>query len=262
MASTKPTILLVPGSFCPSALFFDPVANQLRKAGYSVIPIELLTVGPPSTAKPATMEDDAARIHGIVEWLLDNGKDVLIAMNSYGGIPTTQACQGLSKKERDAGGKIGGQIIGLVYMSALLVQNNENLAESLGTGAGLPDYVKINVRCGLSNRPWIFFFLPLLRDFRLKANLDIGRLHDPRAGRQRQSDIQRPTCGRWPGVGGENARSRHGILHGQADQHESPPHPDHFCFVHQRSGPPAVTPTKDDRGRGEGQREQGHRDRA
>ena len=90
------------------------------------------------------MEDDAARIHGIAEKLLDNGKDVVFAMNSYGGIPTTQACHGLSRKEREAAGKPGA-VVGLVYLSALLVQEGQSLAESLSSGNGLPDYLQVDV---------------------------------------------------------------------------------------------------------------------
>ena len=140
----KPTILLIPGSFCPSALFYDPVVDRLFAAGYDAIPIELLTCTAPSTAKAATMEDDAARIHGVAEKLLDLGKDVVIVMNSYGGLPGTQACEGLSKKEREAAGKPGA-VTGLVYLTALLVQDGESLGESMAGDAGLPEYLKVDV---------------------------------------------------------------------------------------------------------------------
>src|SRR4051812_40303389 len=114
-ATIKPTILLVPSSFASSALAYDKVAVELRSHGYHVICIELRTVGPPSTGPAATMEDDAAYIHGIAEKLCDEGKDVVIGMSSYGGVPGTEACKSLVKKERKAEGKKGG-VVALVYL--------------------------------------------------------------------------------------------------------------------------------------------------
>ena len=120
----KPTIVLVPGSFCSAALLWDQVVDKLHDAGYTTIAVELQTVGPVSTAPAKTLADDAAHIHGVVEALANEGKDVILAMASYGGIPGTQAVKNLIRKERQSQGKEGG-IVGLVYLSALLINEGE-----------------------------------------------------------------------------------------------------------------------------------------
>lgn len=129
MTTTKPTIVLIPGSFCSAALLWDPVIDGLHDAGYEALSVELKTVGPPSTSPAKTMADDAAHVHGIVEALANDGIEVLIVMSSYGGIPGTQAVQGLHLTERQNSGKPGG-VMGLVYVSALLVNTGESSEDS------------------------------------------------------------------------------------------------------------------------------------
>lgn len=129
MASTKPTIILIPGSFCSGALQWDPVIDKLHEAGYDAQSLELQTVSPPSTAPPKTMLDDAAHIHGVIEALADNGKDVVVVMSSYGGIPATQAVKGLTQKERQEQGKKGG-VRRLVYVSSLLINEGQSSFDS------------------------------------------------------------------------------------------------------------------------------------
>jgi len=125
----KPTIVLIPGSFCSSALLWDAVIDELNGAGYETLAVELQTVGPPSTNPAKTMADDAAHIHGIIEALANDGKDVMVAMSSFGGIPGTQAVKNLTRRERQEVGKTGG-VTGLVYASALLVNEGESSEDS------------------------------------------------------------------------------------------------------------------------------------
>ena len=146
MASTKPTIVLVPGSFCSSALVWDAVIDRLHNAGYDTLAVELQTVSHPSTAPAKTMADDAAHIHGIVEALANDGKEVLVVMHSYGGIPGTQAMKNLTRKEREEQGKEGG-ITGLVYISSLLVNEGESSDDSFAAFATAPrEFFRISVR--------------------------------------------------------------------------------------------------------------------
>lgn len=147
-----PTILLIPSSFCPSALLWDKTINHLHRAGYATLAIELPSVGPPSTAPGKTMLDDAAHIHGIVQQLADGGgKEVVLVMHSYGGVLGTQAVDGLSVKERSERGAKGG-VIGLVYVNAILINAGENLMESLApfSGGGPPEFFRFEVWHGPS----------------------------------------------------------------------------------------------------------------
>ena len=106
------------------------------------------------------MADDAAHIHGIIEALVDDDKDVLVAMHSYGGIPGTQAVRGLTREERkkqQQGRKEGGGVMGLVYVSSLLVNAGESSEDSFaGVGGEPPDIFGVSVRLPahlLSNLP-------------------------------------------------------------------------------------------------------------
>lgn len=148
MAPTKPTIVLIPGSFCSAALLWDAVINQLHNAGYDTLAVELQTVSPPSTAPAKTMADDAAHIHGIAESLANDGKEVLVVMSSYGGIPGTQAVKGLTQKERRKQGGKGesGGVTGLVYVSALLINEGESSNKSFAAaGATALEFSKVSV---------------------------------------------------------------------------------------------------------------------
>jgi len=86
MSSNKPAILLVPGPFSPSS-FYDVVVSKLQSHGFEAIGVDLVTVGKPSNEPAKTMEDDAAHIHEVATRYIDKGKDVIVVMNSYAGIP-------------------------------------------------------------------------------------------------------------------------------------------------------------------------------
>ena len=151
MAFTRPTIVLIPGSFCSAALLWDAVVDKLHNVGYDTLAIELQTVSPPSTAPAKTMADDAAHIHGIVEALANDGKEVLVVMSSYGGIPGTQAVKNLTQKERQEQGK-GGGVTGLVYVSSLLVNEGESSEESFAAFATPREFFRVSVRLSLVER--------------------------------------------------------------------------------------------------------------
>ena len=144
MTSKKPTIVLVPSSFFPSALVWHETIDILHKAGYDAIAVELPSIGPPSTAPAKTMLDDAAQIHGIVEHLANNGKDVVLVTHSYGGVPGTQSVNGVSRKERSEQGKEGG-VSAVVYITGFLVNEGQNVVDSITPFSKLPDFFRFSV---------------------------------------------------------------------------------------------------------------------
>jgi pimeloyl-ACP methyl ester carboxylesterase len=146
MASATPTIVLVPSSFCPSALLWNKTIDNLREAGYDTVAIELPSVGPPSTAPAKTMLEDAAHIHGTLEYLANEGSDILLVMYSYGSIPGLQALETLTAKERAAQGKEGG-VIGLVHITGLLLEHGKSLGETFASlGISPPGFFRPVVR--------------------------------------------------------------------------------------------------------------------
>ncbi|KAF8846945.1 hypothetical protein BDZ45DRAFT_608176, partial [Acephala macrosclerotiorum] len=88
---------------------------------------------------PATFEEDIFFIASTIRKLSDDGKDVVLTMNSYGGFPGTEASKGLSKNEREAKGLKGG-IIALVYLASFLPAVGLSLRASMGEN--LPDSIK------------------------------------------------------------------------------------------------------------------------
>ena len=136
----KPTIVMVPGSFS-SPQFYDTFVSHLSGHNYEVQVVSLPSVG----GQIATnMTDDATAIQAVTTKLADEGKDIVVVMHSYGGIPGTESAYGIRRKEREASGKKGG-IVALVYAAALLVKPGMSLGSTMGEGAGVPDYVKVDV---------------------------------------------------------------------------------------------------------------------
>jgi alpha-beta hydrolase superfamily lysophospholipase len=118
MSPTKPTILVVPGSFSPTTIY-DSLISHLRTAGFPAVALQL-----PSTTKrhplpPATMFDDASVIRAAAEILLAQGKEVVVACHSYGGTPTSQGLAGLAIKR-------------IVYMTAIVPRIGQNQNEAMG----------------------------------------------------------------------------------------------------------------------------------
>lgn len=134
--SPKPTIVLVPGSFSTSAPY-GKLVEQLSQHNYPVLRIELKSVGGPVSA---TSIDDAAHINSVLKPLVEEDKDIVVVMHSYGGIPGTDSTKGLAKVDQEAAGRKGG-VIGLVYITALLVKQGASLVSTRGDTGRLPDWI-------------------------------------------------------------------------------------------------------------------------
>jgi hypothetical protein len=136
--SQKPTVVLVPGSFSPSSMY-SALASQLTHHGYPTTLIDLPSVHSVSSSStfstPATMAIDASHIRSITSALADEGKDIILAMHSYGGIPGTESAQGVGKEERKKQGKKGG-VVRLVYYTSFMVAVGKGLRDMTGAKEG------------------------------------------------------------------------------------------------------------------------------
>ncbi|KAH8423411.1 alpha/beta hydrolase [Aspergillus melleus] len=113
----KPTILLIPGAWHQGNTF-DPVATILRQQGYPAETITLPSAGGPSST---TAYDDANHIRkNYLDGLVSQGKEVILVLHSYAGIPGTESVKGYARKDLVAQGKNGG-VVGLVYLAAFLI---------------------------------------------------------------------------------------------------------------------------------------------
>lgn len=127
----KPTILIVPGSFCPVVLYAG-VIDYLKHYGYEVQFAHYPSIGRRDPLPPATMEDDAAYVSCAVERLANAGKSIFMVTHSYGGIPGTEGSKTFSKKERTAAGKPGG-IVHVLYVTSLVARIGESLVDLMGS---------------------------------------------------------------------------------------------------------------------------------
>lgn len=129
MSSKDVAFVLVPGGFCPGSLYHK-TTSKLRALGYDAHEIDLPTVGKPD--KPsASMYDDASHVRSVVEQFADQGKSVVVAGNSYGGVVITEATQAITVAEREKLGKPGG-LVHLVYLASLLPEVGMNTLEIAG----------------------------------------------------------------------------------------------------------------------------------
>ena len=137
----KPTIVFVPGAFHTEA-HFAPISDLLRKSDSPVITIDLPTT---AQAKTATYRDDVYAIRSVLETeVLEKGNKVLLAAHSYGGVPACQTVSGLERKKREGEGKPGG-VVHVLFITALLVEQNRKMAEAL-EGGKAPSWAVFKVR--------------------------------------------------------------------------------------------------------------------
>ncbi|KAJ5210070.1 hypothetical protein N7491_009882 [Penicillium cf. griseofulvum] len=134
------TILFVPGAWITPA-FYQPFIHALSHAHYDVHYAGYPSLDPkePLTATCQVDSDAVTNIlHSLVE---DEGKDVVVFMHSYGGMPGSAAASGLSKVQRVQEGKTGG-VIGLLYLGAFVVPEGHSCAGL--QGGNLPPWILLD----------------------------------------------------------------------------------------------------------------------
>ena len=139
---SKPTFLLVPGAWHKPDIY-STVANMLREHGYPAVELPLPSAG----AMPPHMNFDAdvESIRACITELVEEGKDVVLVVHSYTGMPGAEACKGLGKQERQHKGLKGG-IIRLVFIMAYAMDEG---FQPTANGAQLPDWMKADLEVSL-----------------------------------------------------------------------------------------------------------------
>lgn len=119
-------MVIVPGACQPPSLY-RPFAKGLEAHSIPSIVIPTPSVG----ACPALKDfsDDVTLIRNTVSKLIDEAKDVVVLMHSYGGIPGSAALKGLGKAARESEQKKNG-VVRLVYVSTLLLEEGEQMPDA------------------------------------------------------------------------------------------------------------------------------------
>lgn len=143
VSSTKPTVVFIHGSW-HSPKHFEPVRAIFEANGYStecpLQPSFNANPGPPVVS----LQEDVEVIQALLTRLVDNeGKHVIIAMHSYGGVLGSQSVlESWSKQARETKGLPGG-VLHLLYMCAFILPLGSSLATALG--GNLPPFIKVQV---------------------------------------------------------------------------------------------------------------------
>ena len=124
MAPSKPTIIFVPGAWHGPEPF-STVRASLESHGYTTIGISLPSVGAEPPVKSWDPDVDAIR-SAIAKVADEEGGDVVLAVHSYGGVPSSEAAKGFAKTEREKAGLKGG-IVRLVYICATLLDIGKSM---------------------------------------------------------------------------------------------------------------------------------------
>ncbi|KAH7140788.1 Alpha/beta hydrolase fold-1 [Dactylonectria macrodidyma] len=122
---SKPTIVLVPGAW-HTPTHYEMMLQRFRDAGYPTSSKQLPSVGSSDPQNQSVTADMNFIRQDLLLHELDQGRDVILILHSYGGSPGGAAAKGLSKAERASSGKKGG-IIGLVYMCAFVANEGDSL---------------------------------------------------------------------------------------------------------------------------------------
>ncbi|KAF3480968.1 uncharacterized protein GIQ15_06315 [Arthroderma uncinatum] len=161
---SKPTIALVPGAWHTPAHYEDFLA-EVEKAGYPTACLQLPGVDS-ATPNDETVASNAAAVREkLLLPLLDDGKNVILVMHSFGGCIGSVAAAGLNKKDR---GSSGG-VVGLIYIAAFLAKEGVSLFNALG--GKFDDFVKVDDATGqlTVDNPTDVFFHDVPSDLATKA---------------------------------------------------------------------------------------------
>jgi len=131
--ASKPVIVFVPGAWhTPHG--FHLVVAELQAAGYETKGVTLASVGASPPIKD--FQPDVKAIQDVLKPLVDEGKDILLVVHSYGGVIGSQAVQGFAKSEREKEGKKGG-VSHMFFCCAFALPEGVSLMDALD-GKDLP----------------------------------------------------------------------------------------------------------------------------
>ena len=143
MSSSNPTIVLIHSGLHDEASF-ERLKDALHNLSFPAVSGTLPTVSSP-TPKLVDLSSDIDFVRTkLILPLLEEGKDVVVAMHSYGGIVGNSAVQGLSKTERMEEGEKGG-VLGLVNIVTLILPVGASCMAGWGGGWDAVPYMHHDV---------------------------------------------------------------------------------------------------------------------
>ena len=120
--ASLPTFVFVPGAWAPPSQY-KTLISYLSSSGYTTI-IEANPSLNSSDPDATSVLADATALRNPILPLINEGKQVIVAMHSYGGFVGSTAAEGLSTARI---GSTGGGIIGLLFISAFITMQNQSV---------------------------------------------------------------------------------------------------------------------------------------
>lgn len=120
-AAGRPSIILVPGAF-HQAIVYDQVVELLHEGQYP----HVFEVDLPSVGSMAGRNEDVAAVRNILSRELNEGRDVVLVGNSYGGTVIGEAVKGFPSNNTASTAikarhkRTGGKVLGLVFFAGFL----------------------------------------------------------------------------------------------------------------------------------------------
>ena len=145
-APQKPIIALVPGAW-HSPIHYSELITLLGASGYQVVSKRNPSCDSINPNAQSVFSDAASIRRELLLPPINDGRDVILAMHSYGGCPGATAAKGLSKAELAARGRPGG-IIGLLFICAFVAKDGDSL---------------LSVLPGKVFDPWVISYVSSLR---------------------------------------------------------------------------------------------------
>ena len=123
------TIIFVPGAW-HSPECYRRVSNILEKeAGYKTDFVHLSSVGP--TKHLLDFNEDVNVVREHVLQAVEKDEYVIMVVHSYGGVPTSQALEGLDVNSRKAAGKKGG-VMHIFFCCSFVLKEGQSLVGAFG----------------------------------------------------------------------------------------------------------------------------------
>ena len=128
--SKKPTIVVVTGAWHTPA-HYNSLLAALHSSGHDTKCLALPSLNPRDPGKVSAALDATFVREQMLLPLIEEGKEILLVLHSYGGLPGSAAAKNLSVSERRSKGLQGG-IVGQVFAASLVAQSGESMLSSIG----------------------------------------------------------------------------------------------------------------------------------
>lgn len=117
VAAARPVLVIVPGNFSLPR-FWSAIQRSVEDKGYPVEVVPLQSSREERIDPAPGLADDVKEAQSVLNKHINQGKDVVMLMHSYGGMVGTEATRGLSRNEREKAGLKGG-ITRLIFLAAI-----------------------------------------------------------------------------------------------------------------------------------------------